>query len=217
MQFLRYSTPSFLILLSWKAYDFKISIFFTLFPFLSFTAYSVLIISTFPHKSFTKYVNRNSSFSLLSHHIKLLKFMFCKGFDQRFTRLQLCKHGPARNSIWGCVFYVVRATPNATNGPINSQSDTWHLYALWSATCKNRGGCVFCAWSVPLWYKRIREWELTWIEFPGSKGIAVWPKEELEDLECEVTCAVVHSYWECVIQWEFYSSCVINQLTGNRQ
>jgi hypothetical protein len=26
----------------------------------------------------------------------------------------------------------------------------------------------------------------------------VWPEEELEDLVCDVTCAVVHRYWECV-------------------
>jgi hypothetical protein len=27
----------------------------------------------------------------------------------------------------------------------------------------------------------------------------VWPEEELEDLVRDVTCAVVHRYWECVI------------------
>jgi hypothetical protein len=33
----------------------------------------------------------------------------------------------------------------------------------------------------------------------SSKGTAVWPEEDLEDLVCDVTCAVVHRYWECVI------------------
>jgi hypothetical protein len=51
--------------------------------------------------------------------------------------------------------------------------------------------CVFCAWSVPRGYERIREWELTSLEFRGSKGTAVWPEEELEDLVCDVACAVV--------------------------
>jgi hypothetical protein len=40
-------------------------------------------------------------------------------------------------------------------------------------------GCVFCAWSVPRGYERIREWELTSLEFRSSKGRAVWPEEEL--------------------------------------
>jgi hypothetical protein len=30
-------------------------------------------------------------------------------------------------------------------------------------------------------------------------GAAVWPEGELEDLVSDVTCAVVHRYWECVI------------------
>jgi hypothetical protein len=40
-------------------------------------------------------------------------------------------------------------------------------------------------------YERIREWELTSLEFQSSKGTAVWPEEELEDLVCDVTCAIV--------------------------
>jgi hypothetical protein len=48
-------------------------------------------------------------------------------------------------------------------------------------------------------YKRIRGWELTSFEFRSSKGTAVWPEEELEDLVCDVTCAAVYEYWECVI------------------
>jgi hypothetical protein len=38
---------------------------------------------------------------------------------------------------------------------------------------------------------RIREQELTSPEFRNSKGIAVWPEEELQDLVCDVTCAIV--------------------------
>jgi hypothetical protein len=34
--------------------------------------------------------------------------------------------------------------------------------------------------------------------FRSSKRTAMWPEEELEDLVCDVTCAVVHRYWECV-------------------
>jgi hypothetical protein len=48
--------------------------------------------------------------------------------------------------------------------------------------------CAFCAWSVPRGYERIREWELTGLEFRSSKGTAVWPEEELEDLVCGVMC-----------------------------
>jgi hypothetical protein len=44
---------------------------------------------------------------------------------------------------------------------------------------------------VPRGYKRIRERELTSLEFRISKGTPVWPEEELEDLMCDVTCAVV--------------------------
>jgi hypothetical protein len=35
------------------------------------------------------------------------------------------------------------------------------------------------------------KWELTSLEFRSSKGTAVWPEEELEDLACDVTCAIV--------------------------
>jgi hypothetical protein len=44
---------------------------------------------------------------------------------------------------------------------------------------------------VPRGYERIGEWELTSLEFRSSKGTAVWPEEELEDLVCDVTCAIV--------------------------
>jgi hypothetical protein len=45
----------------------------------------------------------------------------------------------------------------------------------------------------------MQEWELIGLEFRSSKGTAVWPEEELEEFVCDVTCAVVHRYWECVI------------------
>jgi hypothetical protein len=45
----------------------------------------------------------------------------------------------------------------------------------------------------------MREWELTSFKFRSSKGTAVGPEEELEDLVCNVTCAVVHRHWESVI------------------
>jgi hypothetical protein len=45
----------------------------------------------------------------------------------------------------------------------------------------------------------MREWQLTSLEFRSSEGIAVWPEEELDDFVCDVTCAVVHRYWECVM------------------
>jgi hypothetical protein len=57
---------------------------------------------------------------------------------------------------------------------------------------------------------------LTWLEFRSSKGTAVRPEEELEDLMCDVTFAVVHRYGKCVIWWDFYSSAVINPLPGKR-
>jgi hypothetical protein len=48
--------------------------------------------------------------------------------------------------------------------------------------------------------ERIWDGELTSLEFRSSKGTAVWPEEQLEDLVCDITCAVVHLYWECVIE-----------------
>jgi hypothetical protein len=128
-----------------------------------------------------------------------LTLIYCNAFDQRFARQQLCKHGPPRNNRWGCVFYVVSATPSAANGPRNSQSDTWHVFSVWSASRNNRRAVFSVAWSVPRGYERIREWELTSLEFRSSKRTAMWPEEELEDLVCGVRCAVVYRYWECVI------------------
>jgi hypothetical protein len=40
-------------------------------------------------------------------------------------------------------------------------------------------------------YERIRERGLTPLEFRSSKGTALWPREELENLVCEVACAVI--------------------------
>jgi hypothetical protein len=55
--------------------------------------------------------------------IKSVIKRYRNGFDQRVARQQLCKHGPARNNRWGCVFYVIRVKPSVGNGPMNSQSD----------------------------------------------------------------------------------------------
>jgi hypothetical protein len=32
---------------------------------------------------------------------------------------------------------------------------------------------------------------MTSLEFQSSKGTAVWPEEELEDLVCDLTCVVI--------------------------
>jgi hypothetical protein len=44
---------------------------------------------------------------------------------------------------------------------------------------------------VPRGYERIREWEFSSLEFQSSKGTAAWPEEELEDLVCDVICAIL--------------------------
>jgi hypothetical protein len=54
------------------------------------------------------------------------------------------------NNRGGYVFYVARTTPSAGNGPMNSQSDTWHVFSVSSALRNNR--IVFSALSVPLLY-----------------------------------------------------------------
>jgi hypothetical protein len=36
------------------------------------------------------------------------------------------------------VFNAVRAAHNADNGPMNSQSDTWHVFSMWSASSNRR-------------------------------------------------------------------------------
>jgi hypothetical protein len=58
------------------------------------------------------------------------------GFNQLVARQQLCKHGPTCNNRCGCVFCVVRATPNAANGPINSQPDKRRVFSMRSAPSK---------------------------------------------------------------------------------
>jgi hypothetical protein len=63
----------------------------------------------------------------------------CTRFDQHVARQQICIHGPTRNNRRSCGSYVVRATPSAGNGPMKSQSDTWHVFSVWSAPCNNRG------------------------------------------------------------------------------
>jgi hypothetical protein len=74
--------------------------------------------------------------------------------------------------------------------------DTCFLGGLRHA--KIEGLCFLCVFRAD----RIREntgMGLTGLEFRSSKGTAMWPEEELEDLVCDVTCAVIHRYWECVI------------------
>jgi hypothetical protein len=68
---------------------------------------------------------------------------------------------------------------------------------VFSVVCakQQQRGCVFCAWSVPKVYNRYRK-PLTGLEFRSSMGTAVWPEGGLEDLVCDVTCAVVQQYWE---------------------
>jgi hypothetical protein len=56
---------------------------------------------------------------------------------------------------------------------------------------QQQGGCAVCGWSVLRGYERIQKWELTSLECRSSKETAVWPEEELEDLVCDVTCAIV--------------------------
>jgi hypothetical protein len=99
---------------------------------------------------------------------------YCNGFDQRVARQQLCKHGPTRNSRWGCVFYVVRATPSAGNGPINSQSDTWHVFSL-SAPWNNRGAVFFmCVVRAErIWRNTGMGIDWTWVaKFQGNGSVA---------------------------------------------
>jgi hypothetical protein len=58
--------------------------------------------------------------------------------------------------------------------------------------------CVFCAWSVPRGYEEIQEWELTSLKFRSPKGTTVWPEEELENVVCDVTCAIFNNNLESV-------------------
>jgi hypothetical protein len=76
------------------------------------------------------------------------------------------------------------------------------MFSLWSAPCSNRRA-VFsvrgpCREDIREYGNGILCLELTSLEFRSSKGRAVSPEKELKDM-CNVTCAVVHRYWECVI------------------
>jgi hypothetical protein len=42
--------------------------------------------------------------------------------------------------------------------------------------------------------ERIREWKLTSLEFRSSKGTAVWPKKELEDVTCAIVTVILRVY-----------------------
>jgi hypothetical protein len=68
------------------------------------------------------------------------------------------------------------------------------MLSVWSAP-RNDRGVVFsmrgpCREDIGIW-----EWELTGPTFRSSKGTEVWPEVSV----CDVTCAVVHRYWECVM------------------
>jgi hypothetical protein len=55
--------------------------------------------------------------------------------------------------------------------------------------------CFLCVVRV----EKIREWELASLEFPSSKGTAVWPEEELEDLVCNVNVCYSYSNLERLV------------------
>jgi hypothetical protein len=63
------------------------------------------------------------------------------------------------------------------------------VLSVWSALRNNR--IVFSVRGPCRGYERIRERELTSLEFRNSEGTAVLPEEILENLVCDVTCAVV--------------------------
>jgi hypothetical protein len=80
------------------------------------------------------------------------------GLCNKFPRRQILgKHSVAirrlRNNRGGCVFYIVRATTSAGNGPMNSQSDTLR---------------VFSVGPVPKNYKRFQNNREFLVEFRGS-------------------------------------------------
>jgi hypothetical protein len=85
----------------------------------------------------------------------VISVICCNGFYQRVAREQLCKHGPMRNSRWGCVFYVVRTEQLWNNGvmqpvckqQLGKQTSAW---AVTSATIET----VFSMGSVQSAYKR---------------------------------------------------------------
>jgi hypothetical protein len=84
---------------------------------------------------------QNSSLYILLHVHSLLGNVLINKFPRREI---LGKQSVAmlRNNKEGCVFYVVRATPNAVNGPMNSQSDTWHVFSVGSVPTIIRGSRI---------------------------------------------------------------------------
>jgi hypothetical protein len=88
----------------------------------------------------------------------------------------------------GRILYLVARQQSASQW-------TCKIVIMWLVFCvacaMQYYNCVFCAWSVPRGYERIREWELTWLEFRNSKRTAVWPEEESKYLVCDVTNAIV--------------------------
>jgi hypothetical protein len=73
--------------------------------------------------------------------------------------------------------------------------DTCSLCGLCHATIE--GLCFLCVVGAE------RVWEnagmgIDWTWVPKFQGKAVWPEEELEDLVCDVACAI-HRDWECAI------------------
>jgi hypothetical protein len=93
------------------------------------------------------------------------------------------------------VFFMSTAPPPmllTDQSSLSLTRGTCFLFSLRRATTE---GCVFCVWSVPRGYERIREWDLTGLEPRSSEGTTVWPEE---DLVRDVTCAVVHRDWKLV-------------------
>jgi hypothetical protein len=120
----------------------------------------------------------NSSNINWQHWLKTPKISYCNRFNQRVARQQHCKQGRTSNNRWGCVFYVVCVTPNAGNRPMNSQSDTWHVFSVRFAPCKYRGAvfsvCGRCREDI--WEYGNRNWlDLTWVpKFQRKSSVARW-------------------------------------------
>jgi hypothetical protein len=102
--------------------------------------------------------------------------------------------------IWSSITDLMNASPANSSvntvqhakidGAVASKSSVPRAALLtdqWSCmvcTMQQQRLCVFCAWSVPRWYKRIREWKLTSLELRvprqlhvtrrGIRRISVW-------------------------------------------
>jgi hypothetical protein len=99
--------------------------------------------------------------------------IYCNGFDQRVARQQLCKHRPTRNSRWGCESYFVRTSASAGNGPMNSHSDSWHVFSVWSAPCNNRGAVFSVLGPCREDMREYGNGKLTWVpKFQGNSSVA---------------------------------------------